>query len=184
MKTKISLLILPCVLLVSVSSAKNTSSIEEGKTIFSSKCAACHNINIKVVGPALAGVEQRHSIDWIIQFVHSSQSLIKNNDQAAIALFNQFNNTIMPDHTDLSAEQIKNIVEYIKSEAKAAVGKDAPPFAKPRKLEPGFMPVSITNFGFWGPYIALVLLLVLCMIAAVRVKELQRRNNETKDQSE
>src|SRR6516162_5454643 len=119
MKTKILFFIAISLLLTSVSIAKSTSSIDEGKAIFSTRCAACHNINVKVVGPALAGVEQRHTIDWIIQFVHSSQSLVKSNDKDAVALFSQFNNTVMPDHPDLSGEQIKNIVEYVMSQAKA-----------------------------------------------------------------
>ena len=44
--------------------------LETGKTIFTSRCAACHNVNKVVLGPALSGVDKRHSIDWIIQFVH------------------------------------------------------------------------------------------------------------------
>jgi mono/diheme cytochrome c family protein len=183
MKTKILFFIAISLLLTSVSIAKSTSSIDEGKAIFSTRCAACHNINVKVVGPALAGVEQRHTIDWIIQFVHSSQSLVKSNDKDAVALFSQFNNTVMPDHPDLSGEQIKNIVEYVMSQAKAPAGKDVAPFARPGKLQPDFMPIAITNIRFFGPYIALVAFLVISMIAAVRVKELQRANNKKKDQS-
>ena len=55
--------------------------------IFSSRCASCHNVNKVVVGPALAGVSDRHTEDWIIHFVHSSQSVIKGGDTAAIALY-------------------------------------------------------------------------------------------------
>src|SRR5215213_6546277 len=84
---------------------------EEGKTIFTSRCAGCHNVNKQVVGPALAGVNQRRSLDWIINFVHSSQTVIQKGDKDAVALFKQFNNIPMPDHKDLSEGQIKNLVE-------------------------------------------------------------------------
>jgi cytochrome c2 len=76
--------------------------VEEGKSIFQARCAACHNINKTLTGPALAGVDQRRSMDWIVDFVHSSQTVIKNGDKDAVALFKQFNNIPMPDHNDLS----------------------------------------------------------------------------------
>src|SRR5256885_16933968 len=103
---------------------------EIGKTIFASRCAACHNINKVVVGPALANVDQRHNIDWIINFVHSSQSVIKSGNKEAVALFNQFNHIQMPDHPDLSPDDIKSVVEYIKSESRASVATKTL-FAKP-----------------------------------------------------
>ena len=61
--------------------------IEEGKTIFAFRCAACHNINKTLTGPALAGVDERRAMDWIINFVHSSQSMVKAGDKDAVALF-------------------------------------------------------------------------------------------------
>ena len=68
-----------------------------------------------MTGPALAGVDQRRSIDWIINFVHSSQTVIKNGDAYAVALYQKFNKVQMPDHPDLSPGDIKNIVAYIKT---------------------------------------------------------------------
>lgn len=97
---------------------------EEGKTIFTARCAACHNVNKVLVGPALAGVDQRRSIDWIINFVQSSQSVIKKGDKDAVALFEKFNKIQMPDHPDLTADNIKSIVEYIQSEAQTAANKE------------------------------------------------------------
>ncbi len=101
--------------------------VEEGKTIFTTRCAGCHQVNRQVVGPALAGVDQRRSLDWIISFVHSSQTLAKNGDKEAVALLKQFNNIPMPDHKDLSDENIKNVVAYIQAEAGAAAAKKALP---------------------------------------------------------
>lgn len=41
----------------------------EGKKLFQARCASCHNVNKKLTGPALAGVEERHSEAWILNFV-------------------------------------------------------------------------------------------------------------------
>src|ERR1700759_1095628 len=93
---------------------------EKGKTIFTARCTSCHNVNAQVVGPALANVDQRQSTDWLINFIHSPKAMIENKDKDAVALYNQFNQIIMPDHSDLSTEDIKSILSYIKSETKAS----------------------------------------------------------------
>lgn len=72
------------------------------------------------LGPAREGVDERRSMDWIIHFVQSSQSLIQSGDNDAAVLFKQFNNIPMPHHDDQSAEQIRNGVVYIQTEAKSA----------------------------------------------------------------
>ena len=93
--------------------------IEDGKAIFTTRCAGCHNVNKLMTGPALAGVDQRRSMEWIISFVQSSQTMIKKGDKDAIALFEKFNKIPMPDHADLTDAHIKSVVEFVKSETKA-----------------------------------------------------------------
>lgn len=147
--------------------------VEEGKSIFLSRCAACHNINKTLTGPALAGVEQRRSIDWIISFVHSSQTMVKNGDKDAVALYKRFNNIPMPDHSDLSEAQIKNVVEYIKAETKPA-GEEKAPFATPAKLRPNYTPLSVNNYGFFLSWLGIIGLLIGVLVFAVQIKEYER----------
>ena len=144
--------------------------LEEGKAIFIFRCAACHNINKVATGPALAGVNERRSMNWIVQFVHSSQSLVKSGDKDAVALFEKFNKIPMPDHTDLTPDHITSIVEYIKSEA--VTQTDAAPFKKPGKLRPAYIPLSITNYGFFISFLGVVVVLILGLLFAVHVKDL------------
>lgn len=153
---------------------------EKGKTIFTSRCTSCHNVNAQVVGPALANVDQRRTVDWIVNFVHSPKSLIQKNDKQAVALYNQFNQIVMPDHSDLSADDIKSVISYIKSETKASTATRAP-FAKPGKLVPNYHPLSITaNAGFFVTYLVAVLVLVLLLVFAVSIKDIQRKANTPK----
>ena len=133
------------------------------------RCAACHNVNKVLTGPALAGVDQRRSIDWIVKFVHSSQTLVKSGDKAAVELFQRFNGITMPDHPDLTAENIKSIVEYVKS---ATVSVDTKkPFAKPTKLEPYYRPLSLSrDYLIFIVYFFAVALLIFTLLLAVRSK--------------
>lgn len=167
------LISLPILLLFVNFSFAATPPAEEGKTIFAARCASCHNLSKTLTGPALAGVHERRSIDWIVSFVKSSQTMVKSGDKEAVALFTKFNNIPMPDHADLTEENIKNIVEFIKTAPKETVEKA--PFAKPSKLRPNYVPLSIQgNSGFFLTFLGFVLLLVLLLLVAVHVKEYQR----------
>ena len=171
MKNKTFVLASAMLLLFS-SPATAKASIDEGKAIFNTRCASCHNVNKQVVGPALANIDQRRGIDWIISFVHSSKAMIAKNDKDAVALYNQFNKVAMPDHADLSEDNIKNIVAYIKSQASAST-PDKAPFATPWKVRPAYTPVN--SYGFFITYMSLVFVLVALLVAAVYVKELERK---------
>ena len=140
---------------------------KDGKLIFNSRCAGCHNVNQVLTGPALAGVHDRHSMDWIINFVRSSQTMVKKGDKDAVALFEQFNKIPMPDHADLTEENVKSIVEFIKSEAKP-VGENKAPFAKPSDKKANYAPISLKN-NFWpltGLMISVLLLIATLLFAA------------------
>jgi mono/diheme cytochrome c family protein len=146
--------------------------VEEGKSIFTSRCASCHAVNKNLTGPALAGVDERRSMDWIVAFVKSSQTLVKKGDKDALTVFEQFNKIPMPDHPDLTDANIHSIVEYIKTESKASVEKA--PFAKPAKLRPAYQPISFHNYGFFVSYMAVVLILIAVLLFAVQLKEYER----------
>src|SRR5450432_3728498 len=115
MKIKILNIIVLCIFFTALKSTALP--LDEGKNIFTARCMACHKIDKDFAGPALANVDQRHTTDWIIKFVRSSQKVIKSGDTSALALFSKFNGTIMPDHPDLTSDNIKSIVEYIKDES-------------------------------------------------------------------
>lgn len=111
----------------------------QGELLFLQRCKACHTIGDgKLIGPDLANIQSRRIEEWIIKFVQSSQSLIKSGDSAAVAVFNQHNNVVMPDQ-DLNAAQIKSIVEFI--------AINSPDANNPTKKTPAqiFSPSLVTN---------------------------------------
>lgn len=145
--------------------------VEDGKAIFMTRCAGCHNVNKTLTGPALAGVEKRHSIDWIVKFVQSSRTLVQGGDKEAVAIFQQFNSVPMPDHPDLTDENIKSVVEYIQS---AVVVKDTrAPFARPGRRQTMYKPLSLTSdYQVFAVYLLAVALLVGVLLLAVRLRKL------------
>jgi cytochrome c551/c552 len=174
MKTK--QLLISTLVFLSMTAGVKAGPPDEGKAIFTSRCAGCHNVNQTLTGPALAGVDQRHSIDWIVQFVHSSQTLVKSGDKDAVGLYQKFNRITMPDHPDLTPDNIKDIVAYINAETVTTANKA--PFARPVPLQTMYKPLSLSeDYLLFIGYLMAVALLIAVLLMAVRVKGL--RSSET-----
>src|SRR5210317_2428512 len=54
----------------------------KGKQLFNQNCAACHALNRKMTGPALAGVYDKYEgdLEWLSKWIRNNQSLIKAGD--------------------------------------------------------------------------------------------------------
>lgn len=103
--------------LLSISFTGFSQTVEEGEKLFTANCTACHAINEKVVGPALKGTHTKHKEDWFIKWVKNSQKLIKSGDAMAVQLSKENNEAIMTSFEQLSDNQIKSIIAYIKAES-------------------------------------------------------------------
>lgn len=86
-----------------------------GKKIFNEKCVACHTVGGgNKVGPDLKAVGSRYNDAWLMKWIKSSQTLVKQKDPKALALVKKWNNIPMPD-PGLNDAQIKDVIAYIKS---------------------------------------------------------------------
>lgn len=85
-----------------------------GKDLFETQCVACHAVDQKLIGPALAGVDKRHSEEWLLKFIRNSQEMIKSGDPVALKLYEENNKLAMNSFEHLSDEQIRDILTYIK----------------------------------------------------------------------
>ncbi len=77
----------------------------------------------------------------------------------------------MPDHSDLTEDHIKSIVEFVKAEGKTT---ETAPFAKPAKLRPNYVPLSISDYGVFLGFLGSVAVLIGVLLLLVKVKEYQR----------
>jgi len=64
-------------------SAHAEADVELGKKLFKQNCASCHKLDKKLVGPALAGVSQRRSETWLIQWIRDNAALRASGDADA-----------------------------------------------------------------------------------------------------
>lgn len=167
----------PLLLLLCTTMTVKAADPSEGKKLFQARCASCHNVNKKLTGPALAGVEDRHPEAWILNFVKASQSMIKAGDKAALEVYNQNNQVAMPDHPDLNDDHIRDILAYIKEEAGKAPKDDAP-FPRPGQTQPNLMPLTIYNMPFMIAYLMLVVVMIILLVFLVNLKSYEKHMEE------
>ena len=125
LSSKLSLLLLAFVLAFSTNIlAQETGDAIAGEALYKSNCAACHKLDKKGVGPALRNVAEKYERDWLYKWISNSQGLIKSGDSKAVALFAEYNNSVMTSFPGLSNSDIDNILAYTslpKPEPKVAV---------------------------------------------------------------
>ncbi len=63
--------------------------IQEGKALFNTNCAACHQLNRKAVGPALRGVTEKYDREWLYSWIKNGTQMIKDGDPQAVAIWEE-----------------------------------------------------------------------------------------------
>jgi mono/diheme cytochrome c family protein len=100
-----------------------------GKQLFNTNCAACHALNRKMTGPALANVESRLQEEeglgkeWLYKWIKNSQGMISAGDPYANEIYNEYNQTAMTAFPTLSDADIDNILAYTAAPPKKAEEK-------------------------------------------------------------
>ena len=90
----------------------------KGKALFNQNCAACHALNRKMTGPALANVEARLSEDeglgkdWLYKWIKNSPGTIASGDAYANKIYKEYNQAAMTAFPTLSNGDIDNILAY------------------------------------------------------------------------
>ncbi|MDR3652122.1 MAG: cytochrome c [Paludibacter sp.] len=94
----------------------NPQMVNAGKGLFTSKCAMCHDLDQKKVGPTLRNVTKERKPDYIMNVIYNTTKMQKN-DPTFKALVVKFKNVPMPD-PNLSEAQARSLLEYLRSVAK------------------------------------------------------------------
>lgn len=164
-----------------VTAAAPTGDAKAGEALFKANCTSCHALNKRVLGPALAGVGNKQSEEWLIKWIRNSPAFIATGDKDAVAIYNEYNQAAMTPFPQFSDGDIKNILAYIKIEgdkalapAPAAVGAAA----NAPGAEGGYSNYMI--FGLIGVVIvAFLIILLLNKVIGTLERLLLKRDNGT-----
>ncbi|ASV30397.1 c-type cytochrome [Maribacter cobaltidurans] len=84
-----------------------------GEEKFQAICTACHMAEQRMIGPALKGVYERRSPEWVMNMIINPDVMLKE-DPIAKALLKEYNNAIMLNQ-NLSEEDARAVAEYLRT---------------------------------------------------------------------
>lgn len=92
----------------------NKDLVAQGETLLSTKvCTACHNATQRLIGPALSGIYERRSPEWVMNMMLNPSGMLQE-DPIAKALLKEYNNAIMTD-SNLTEEEARALAEYLRT---------------------------------------------------------------------
>lgn len=89
--------------------------IENGQQLFKANCAACHKVDKDMTGPALAGIENRRTKEWLHKYIRNSNDLLRAGDSTALSLYNDWDKIPMNAFPNLNNKDIDAMLAYIRS---------------------------------------------------------------------
>ncbi len=99
---------------------------EHGKQLYNANCQACHTIGGgSFVGPDLENISEKRETDWLVEFIQSSQSMIRAGDEQAVAIYEEYNRLVMPNFKNLSRDDVMAILKWIEVASAEAAEKRA-----------------------------------------------------------
>ncbi|MCM4171191.1 cytochrome c [Arenibacter sp. TNZ] len=98
---------------VNFAEAIDTELAAKGQKTFSTICVACHMVEQRLIGPALKGVFERRSPEWVMNMIMNPDGMLKE-DPIAKALLKEYNNAVMLNQ-NLSEEDTRAVAEYLRT---------------------------------------------------------------------
>lgn len=91
----------------------DTALAAKGEEKYNAICTACHMAEQRMIGPALKGVYDRRSPEWVMNMILNPDGMLKE-DPIAKALLKEHNNAIMLNQ-NLSEEDARAVAEYLRT---------------------------------------------------------------------
>src|SRR5690554_4655399 len=152
---------------------------EKGKSLFNTNCAACHQLDKKMTGPALRNIEQileeEQGLDreWIAAWIRNSSAVIKSGDAYGKKIFDEYGGAAMTAFPQLSDQDISDILAYTAQERTVAA---------PAAVAGGAATAATSDSGISNKVIlgALALLFALLAVSLVLVRRTLTRFADAK----
>jgi mono/diheme cytochrome c family protein len=153
--------------------AANSASAQDaaaGAAIFKQKCTACHGIEKAVVGPALKGIDTKYEEAWLLKWIKNAPAFIASGDPLAVKA-SQYSPAMMSAFPELSDDDIKNIVAYVKvGDVKPAADPNAAAGVAGAPADKG----GVSNFMLIGLFAVIVIAFLVILVLNRVITTLER----------
>lgn len=85
----------------------------QGEAKYNAICTACHMAEQRMIGPALKGVYDRRSPEWVMNMILNPDGMLKE-DPIAKALLKEYNNAQMLNQ-NLTEQEARAVAEYLRT---------------------------------------------------------------------
>lgn len=85
---------------------------DAGKEYFNGVCIACHQTDARMVGPAVRGIMERRSPEWVMNMILNPSEMLEK-DPIAIALLEEYLSPMA--YMGTSEEEARQVVEYFRT---------------------------------------------------------------------
>lgn len=86
--------------------------VAQGKVIFQNSCTTCHKIHESAMGPALGGVVQERSPEWVMNMILNPEEMLEK-DPLAKSMIAKFDAQMVD--KNLSREEARKVLEYLRT---------------------------------------------------------------------
>ncbi|WP_396591358.1 c-type cytochrome [Allomuricauda sp. R78024] len=91
----------------------DTEMAARGEAKFNAICVACHMVDQRMIGPAMEGVYERRSPEWVMNMILNPDEMLRE-DPIAKALLKEYNNAIMLNQ-NLTEAEARDLAEYLRT---------------------------------------------------------------------
>ena len=91
----------------------NQNQAQSGKKLFNQLCTSCHMIKEESIGPAIKGILDRRSPEWIMNMILNPTEMLQE-DPIAKKLLVEYNNEYMYNQ-NLIEDEAREIIEYFRT---------------------------------------------------------------------
>lgn len=96
---------------ISLESSIDADMAKAGEELFNSKCSACHKMDERKIGPALAEVTKRRTPEWIMNMIMNPDKMVQENAQAKQLLMEY---SAPMANQSLTESETRTILEYFR----------------------------------------------------------------------
>ena len=97
--------------------------VKNGEALFIAKCAPCHKLDKRLVGPALRYVTKRRSPEYILNMILNPTGMVKDHPEAKKVLGEYLSPMT---NMNLTLDQAKELLDYLRSTKKEGDEKNIP----------------------------------------------------------
>lgn len=92
--------------------------VNKGEELFKANCTSCHKLGdekkARLIGPGLnVEIFEEYTEEWLISWIKNSSAMIESGDEQAIAIFEEYNQSVMTAFPTLSDDDVRDILAYI-----------------------------------------------------------------------